>query len=165
MSRRRILTELLPTVARFLRRIRAYQRDFPARVEAVPGRCAQAEAAIATATELGTLWRTTVEPLLRDTSRMLAAGARLDRAGLVRIRPWLIRRVGEADADALLTGLHTSAGPLASLGPVVALDRGSSCRSRRSWTSSAAATGGRCSACRPDARRTGATRRSRATPP
>lgn len=64
-----------------------------------------------------------VPPLLRDTSRLLAAGARLDGAGLVRIRPWLLKLVPESDANALLTGLHTTAGPLASLGPVVGLDR------------------------------------------
>jgi pyruvate,water dikinase len=126
MSRRRILAEMLPTVAHFLRRIRSYQRDLPALIAAVPGRCAQAEAAIARSTaaaDLVLLWRTTVDPLLRDTSRMLAAGARLDAAGLVRARPWLIRLAGEADANALLTGLGTPAGPLASLGPVVGLDR------------------------------------------
>jgi pyruvate,water dikinase len=125
MARWRVLAELLSTLTRFLRRIRSYQRNLPARLGAVTGRCEQATAAIerATAAELVLLWPSIIEPLLRDTSRMLAAGARLDGAGLVRIRPWLIRLVGEADANALLTGLHTNAGPLASLGPVLGLDQ------------------------------------------
>ncbi|MCI2421058.1 PEP-utilizing enzyme [Saccharopolyspora sp. K220] len=52
---------------------------------------------------------------------MLAAGARLDGAGLVRIRPRLRKLVGEADANALLTGLSSGGAALASLGPVLGL--------------------------------------------
>jgi pyruvate,water dikinase len=52
---------------------------------------------------------------------MLAAGARMDGAGIVRIRPRLLKLVGEGDANAMLTGLHGGGGALASLGPVLGL--------------------------------------------
>ncbi|MET1073353.1 MAG: PEP/pyruvate-binding domain-containing protein [Umezawaea sp.] len=126
MSRGQVLRDMVPTAVRFLRRIRPYQKDLSAQVEGARRRCDDARARIAETTEpaaLARLWHAEVDPLLRDTSRMLAAGARLDGAGLVRIRPWLLELVDEADANALLTGLHTTAGPLASLGPVVGLDR------------------------------------------
>ncbi|HEX2805023.1 MAG TPA: PEP/pyruvate-binding domain-containing protein, partial [Kineosporiaceae bacterium] len=126
MSRIRMLAELVPTVARFLLRVASYQRDLPGRIAGSPQRCERARARIADATtpgELARLWPVELEPLLRDTSRMLAAGARLDGAGLVRVRPWLLRRVDEGDTNALLSGMHTDTGPLASLGPVVGLDR------------------------------------------
>jgi pyruvate,water dikinase len=126
MSRWTMLAEIAPKVVRFLRKVVRYQRNLPALVAATPDRCERARTEIgraATTATLAELWRTGVEPLLRDTSRMLAAGARLDGAGLVRIRPWLLKLVDEGEANALLTGLHTTAGPLASLGPVVGLDR------------------------------------------
>ena len=126
MSRRQVLKILLPTALRFLRRIRPYQKDLLRLVAATQQRCDDARARISSASttaELAGLWRTGLDPLLRDTSRMLAAGARLDGAGLVRIRPWLLKLVDEGDTNALLSGLHTDAGPLASLGPVVGLDR------------------------------------------
>ncbi|MEO6086066.1 MAG: PEP/pyruvate-binding domain-containing protein, partial [Umezawaea sp.] len=126
MSRWAVLREVLPTALAFLRRLRPYQRDLSALVDAARQRSEDLRERIGridTTAELAALWRADVDPLLRDTSRMLAAGARLDGAGLVRIRPWLLKLVPEGDANALLTGLHTAAGPLASLGPVVGLDQ------------------------------------------
>ncbi|WNV88510.1 PEP/pyruvate-binding domain-containing protein [Umezawaea sp. Da 62-37] len=126
LSRGQVLRDVVPTAVRFLRRLRPYQKDLSAQVEGARLRSDDARARIAGITEpaaLKRLWHADVDPLLRDTSRMLAAGARLDGAGLVRIRPWLLELVDEADANALLTGLHTTAGPLASLGPVIGLDR------------------------------------------
>jgi rifampicin phosphotransferase len=126
MPRWKVLTEMVPRVARFLGMVVSYQKNLPALLAAAPGRCDDARARIervTTAAELAELFRTDLEPLLRDTCRMLAAGARLDGVGLVRIRPWLMKLVSEGDANALLTGLHTSEGPLASLGPVIGLDK------------------------------------------
>jgi pyruvate,water dikinase len=126
MSRWRVLREMVPGALAFLRRIRPYQKALPALVAEARRRCDDLReriGAVTTEAELASLWRAEVDPLLRDTSRMLGAGARLDGAGLVRIRPWLLKFVDESDANALLSGLHTTAGPLASLGPVVGLDQ------------------------------------------
>ncbi|SDY04380.1 pyruvate, water dikinase [Saccharopolyspora shandongensis] len=124
MSRWRVVRSALASGLPFLRRVAAYQRRLPELLAASPDRCARLHeriAAVGDAGELRALWRSDVEPLLRDSSRMLAAGARLDGAGLVRIRPRLLKLVGEADANALLTGLSAGGDALASLGPVMGL--------------------------------------------
>ncbi|MEV6227389.1 PEP/pyruvate-binding domain-containing protein [Saccharopolyspora shandongensis] len=124
MSRWRVVRSALASGLPFLRRVAVYQRRLPELLAASPDRCARLHeriAAVGDAGELRALWRSDVEPLLRDSSRMLAAGARLDGAGLVRIRPRLLKLVGEADANALLTGLSAGGDALASLGPVMGL--------------------------------------------
>ncbi|MEV5535730.1 PEP/pyruvate-binding domain-containing protein [Saccharopolyspora shandongensis] len=141
MSRWRVVRSALASALPFLRRVAAYQRRLPELLAASPDRCATLHERIAAAGDAGelrALWRSDVEPLLRESSRMLAAGARLDGAGLVRIRPRLLKLVGEADANALLTGLSVGGDALASLGPVVGLGelaRGKSDRETfaRSW--------------------------------
>ena len=124
LSRWRVLWGTLAAIVPFRRRVAAYQKRLPELLAAAPERCAAAHAHIAAAGDAGELrdlWHSEIDPLLRDASRMLAAGARLDGVGLIRIRPQLRKLVGEADANALLTGLHTSAGELASLGPLLGL--------------------------------------------
>ncbi|MEV0697903.1 PEP/pyruvate-binding domain-containing protein [Saccharopolyspora sp. NPDC050389] len=124
MSRWRVVRSAASSALPFLRRVAAYQRRLPELLASSPDRCARLHeriAAVGGAEELRALWRSDVEPLLRDSSRMLAAGARLDGAGLVRIRPRLLKLVGEADANALLTGLSAGGDALASLGPVMGL--------------------------------------------
>lgn len=126
MSTRAVLRELVPTVARFLRRVGRVQHRFAARIAAFPARCDTVRATIAAASnpaELASCWELRCDPLLRDASLLLAAGARMDGTGLVRLRPWLRKLVGEEDAIVLSSGLHRSGSPLASLGPLVALDR------------------------------------------
>ncbi|MEV0087697.1 PEP/pyruvate-binding domain-containing protein [Saccharopolyspora sp. NPDC050642] len=124
MSRWRVVRSALASALPFLRRVAAYQRRLPELLASSPDRCARLHERIAAAGDAGelrALWRSDVEPLLRDSSRMLAAGARLDGAGLVRIRPRLLKLVGEEDANALLTGLSAGGDALASLGPVMGL--------------------------------------------
>jgi rifampicin phosphotransferase len=124
MSRWRVVRESVRSIVPFLLRVRRYQRRLPELVAGFRGRCTSARARIEATTEpvaLADLWTTELDPLLRDASRMLAAGARLDGAGLVRIRPVLRKLVGEADTSALLTGLHSHADGLASLGPLLGL--------------------------------------------
>ncbi len=124
MSRWRIVASAGAGAFPFLRRVLAYQRRLDQLLRECPDRCAGLLDRIAAATDpaaLRTLWTAEVEPLLRDTSRMLAAGARLDGTGLVRIRPHLLRLVGEVDTNALLSGLNSGGETLASLGPVLGL--------------------------------------------
>ena len=106
---------------------RPYRRQLPALLAAAPRRAAATRALITgagTTADLRDLWAREVEPLLRDTSRMLAAGSRSNGAGLVRIRPRLVRLLGpghDDDVEALLSGLHTDGAHLASLGPLLGL--------------------------------------------
>lgn len=124
MSRARVVRSVLSSALPFARRVRAYQKRLPELLAAAPERCERLHDTIGATTsaeELRRLWTTDVEPLLRECSLMLAAGARMDGAGLTRIRPRLLKLLGEADTNALLSGMHTSGDALASLGPVLGL--------------------------------------------
>jgi phosphohistidine swiveling domain-containing protein len=124
MPRWRIITSALTEAVPFRRKVRAYKRRLPQLLRDTPHRCARLHeriAATADATALRALWVGDAEPLLRDTSRMLAAGARLDGTGLMRIRPRLQKLMGATEANTLLTGLNTGGETLASLGPVLGL--------------------------------------------
>ncbi len=125
VSRLRILRLLIPVAIGVVRRVRANKRQLPAFLATVPGRCDALRERIARVgdpAELAALWHTDVEPLLRRTSRMLEAAGRQDGGALVLVRRRLERLAGE-DLNALTSGLHSESGPLASLGPLLGLDR------------------------------------------
>ncbi|HZE38225.1 MAG TPA: PEP/pyruvate-binding domain-containing protein [Stackebrandtia sp.] len=124
MGRLKLLRLAIPEAKRFTSIVRGYQKGFDERVATFPRRVDDALAAIAAADdprELARLWTDTVKDLLHDGGRLLAAGSRINGAALVRIRPWLHKRVSESDASALLTGLHSEQNALASLGPLIGL--------------------------------------------
>jgi pyruvate,water dikinase len=126
LSRWQALRALLPTVLTVLRRIRANTKRLPAFFAEAPSRCDALRARIqatSSAAELATAWRTDVEPYFLECCHMLEAAAKQDRNALVTIRRDLTRLVGETDADALLTGLHTGTSQLASLGPLIGLEQ------------------------------------------
>ncbi len=126
LSRWQAVRALLPTVLTVLRRIRANTRRLPVFFEEAPRRCDALRARIqatSSAAELATLWRTDVEPYFLECCHMLEAAAKQDRSALVTIRRDLTRLLGEADADTLLTGLHSGTSHLASLGPLVGLEQ------------------------------------------
>ncbi|SDS90663.1 PEP/pyruvate-binding domain-containing protein [Actinopolymorpha singaporensis] len=124
LSRWRLVRSVLGEVVPFYRRLRAYQKNFQAMVADAPARFERVTAAIRaadTAAALAKVWDAEGEPYLRDTSRMLAAGSRMDGNALATIAARVREVAGEGDANALLTGLHTAGGELASLGPLVGL--------------------------------------------
>ncbi|MFD2080796.1 pyruvate, water dikinase [Actinopolymorpha cephalotaxi] len=126
LSRWRLVASVLGEVVPFYRRLRTYQKNFPALVADAPARFERVRAAIAaadTTSALARVWAGEGEPYLRDTSRMLAAGSRMDGNALATIGRRVRKVAGEGDANALLTGLHTADGELASLGPLVGLAR------------------------------------------
>lgn len=126
LSRWQIISGTVGSAVPFLRRIRRYQRRLPELLRDTPARCDTDRDRIAAApdaTALRALWDGELDPLLRDTSRMLAAAVRTGGAALLRIRPRLRRLVGETDTEALLTGLGGESGSLASMGPVIGLGR------------------------------------------
>lgn len=127
LGRGAVLREAVRSAVPFLARVVRYQRHLPARLAEAERRAEALHAETAAtgdATGLRALWGSGVERLLRDTSRMLAAGARSGGAGLVRVRPRLQRLLGpghDADVAALMTGVNAGGGGLASLGPLLGL--------------------------------------------
>ena len=124
VSRWRVLRVMLPVALRFRRRIGANQRRLPEFLAAAPARCEALRARIGAAASPGdlvALWHAEVLPFFRECSDMLAAGARSDGSVIVWARRELNKLVGEADANALLSGLHSSNSRLESLGPLVGL--------------------------------------------
>lgn len=124
LSRWRVIWKLLPVAFRVVRRVRANQRRLPAFVAAAPERCELLRARIQSITEpaeLAQLWGAEIEPYFHECNLMLEAAGRQDAGALVFVRRDLQQLVGEADANALTSGLHTGASQLASLGPLVGL--------------------------------------------
>ncbi|MFL5805160.1 MAG: PEP/pyruvate-binding domain-containing protein [Roseiflexaceae bacterium] len=111
---------------RMRRRVAANQKKQPAFIAMAAARCdalhVQIQAA-SSARELIDLWHADLLPFFRECSRMLEAGARRDGSAIVFVRSKLSKLVGEADANALLSGLSSGASHLASLGPLVGLDQ------------------------------------------
>jgi phosphohistidine swiveling domain-containing protein len=126
MSRWRVVREVLPIAIRLRRRVAANEKELPAFVASAPARCEVLRAKIAAVTaarDLIAIWHQELLPFFRQCSRMLEAGARRDGSTIVWTRRTLNKLVGEADASALLSGLHSGAGQLASLGLLLDLDR------------------------------------------
>jgi pyruvate,water dikinase len=124
LSRWRVIRMLLPVAIRVVRRVRANKRRLSAFVAAAPECCQLLRAriqAIADAAELAELWRAEIEPYFHECNLMLEAAGRQDAGALVFVRRDLQQLVGEADANALTSGLHTGASQLASLGPLIGL--------------------------------------------
>ncbi len=122
-SRWRLLPALLPEIVRVLWSVRVNQQRAPAFLAATPAHCdalhAQIKAASSTAA-LVELWRTDLEPFFRDGLRILrAAAGGMDRT----LRGDLLKLVGEADTNALMSGLSADKSGLASLGPLLGLEQ------------------------------------------
>jgi len=126
ISRWRVLRTMLPIAVRFRRRVAANKHRLPAFIAAAPTRCDALRARIQAAPgahELLDLWQADLLPFFRECSTMLAAGARRDGTAIVWVRRALRNLVGEADTNALLSGLGAGSSQLASLGPLVGLDQ------------------------------------------
>ncbi|HEY3685555.1 MAG TPA: PEP/pyruvate-binding domain-containing protein [Streptosporangiaceae bacterium] len=123
LSRWRVLRGITPVAIRTLRTVRADKKHIAAFVAAGPDRCADLRGRVAAADAAGLvrLWRAEIEPYFHLCSRMLSAAGRQDGAALVTVRKKLRAMVGDADANALFTGL-AGGGGLASLGPLRALE-------------------------------------------
>jgi pyruvate,water dikinase len=112
LPRWQVVRLALSSVVPFLRRVVSYQKRLPTLLAAAPQRCETLRSRIGLSTsadELRKLWDSKLDTLLREVSRMLAAGARSDGAGIVRLRPRLRKLVSDADATVLLTSARRSA--------------------------------------------------------
>jgi pyruvate,water dikinase len=124
LSRWHLLRTLLPGAVRLRLRVRENQRKMPEFLAAAPARCEALRARIAaveSASALRDLWRAEVLPYFSECSRMLEAGAKQDGNALLMVRRELYDLVGEADTNALLSGMHGGKDQLASLGPLLGL--------------------------------------------
>ncbi|MER6574547.1 PEP/pyruvate-binding domain-containing protein [Nonomuraea sp. NPDC001023] len=125
LARWEIVRRVLPMAVTLQRRVRRNIKDMPAFLAASRQRCEELRervAATSSGAELADLWTSAIEPHLVTSSRMLEAAGRQGGATLVWTRDRLRRLMGEADAEAMLTGVNAD-GELASLGPVLGLGR------------------------------------------
>ncbi|GAA1656335.1 hypothetical protein GCM10009765_02110 [Fodinicola feengrottensis] len=118
-----MLRRLIPTSLAVVKRVRANKKILPELLAAAPTRFqgirARIEAA-ATPAELGKLWDAQVHDYFLQSSYLLEAATKLESGPLTFTRT-LRKLVGEADTNALLTGLNAGSGGLASLGPLLGL--------------------------------------------
>jgi phosphohistidine swiveling domain-containing protein len=124
VSRWRFLKVFLPIIVHVTKRVRANMKKLPTFLAEAQARCEELHARIRAAsstTELIDLWQNDLEPFFRECSAMLEAATRQDRNALVMVRSNLRKLVGDADANALVSGLSVGTSHLASLGPLVGL--------------------------------------------
>jgi phosphohistidine swiveling domain-containing protein len=106
-------------------RIRQHVKSLPAFLTTAPARCDALHARIRAATtprELIELWKADLLPFFHESCHMLLAGAR-SRGNPALARGRLRKLVGEADANALLSGHGSTGNSLASLGPLLGLEQ------------------------------------------
>jgi pyruvate,water dikinase len=117
-SRLRLLAATIPVGLDVTLRARRDIRRMPAYVAGHPAACGALRARIGRPddpAELAKLWRAEILPGLHESSWMLSAATRSAGQSLVTTRQQLRTLVGDADANAILTGLGGAAGDLASL--------------------------------------------------
>jgi pyruvate,water dikinase len=117
----KLLRAFLWNVVPLLRRVRANQKKLPTFLAWAPGRCEalrdRIQAASSTS-ELIRLWQTELEPFFSECGQMLDAAT---GSTSILAQGELRKLVGEADANALVSGLSTGQSQLASLGPLLGL--------------------------------------------
>ncbi|MFY0570986.1 PEP/pyruvate-binding domain-containing protein [Archangium lansingense] len=124
LSRWSVLRALLPAVLRLKSRLRANEKRVPAFLETAPARCEALRArvqATSSAAELGQLWKAELEPFFHECCHMLEVCARKEGNPSVALRRELSGLVGDADTNALLSGMSAGASRLESLGPLLGL--------------------------------------------
>jgi rifampicin phosphotransferase len=117
-SRLRVLRATVPVAVEVVRRARRDIKWLPAFVAEHPAVCSQLRMAIGRVDDpagLARLWREEVLSGLHAVSWMLSAATRSSGASLVTTQQRLRALVGDADANAILTGLGGAGGDLASL--------------------------------------------------
>ncbi|WP_219508042.1 PEP/pyruvate-binding domain-containing protein [Nonomuraea ceibae] len=125
VSRWRIVKAVVPMALAIRKRVREHLRAMPAFLAGAARRGEELRArvaATATPAELAALWSREIEPYFVTACRMLEAAGRQGGSTLVYTRDNLRRLVGEADAEAMLTGVNSD-GELASLGLLTGLGR------------------------------------------
>ncbi|MEV5503890.1 PEP/pyruvate-binding domain-containing protein [Nonomuraea fuscirosea] len=124
-SRWEIIRRVLPMAVRLQGRVRQNLKGMRGFLDTSRRRCEELRDRVAATTsgaELADLWEREIRPHLVTACRMLEAAGRQGGSTLVYTRDRLYRMMGEADAEAMLTGVNAE-GELASMGPVMGLSR------------------------------------------
>ncbi|MFE3449063.1 PEP/pyruvate-binding domain-containing protein [Nonomuraea sp. NPDC059194] len=125
-SRWKIIKLTLPMAVRIRKRVRDNLAAMPAFLATARQRNEDLRAAIQSAgsgAELADLWERELLPYFVTACGMLEAAGRQGGATLVWTRDKLRTMMGEVDAEAMLTGVNADGSELASLGPIIGLDR------------------------------------------
>lgn len=124
VSRWHLLRTIVPILLKLTKRVRTNIKKLPVFLAEAQAHCEILHTRIraaASSSELVSLWQGEIEPFFRECSAMLEAATRQDRSSLVMVRNNLSKLVGDADANALVSGLSAGTNHLASLGPLVGL--------------------------------------------
>ncbi|MEV7009499.1 PEP/pyruvate-binding domain-containing protein [Streptosporangium sp. NPDC051022] len=124
-SRWRIIASVLPLGFAIQKKVAANLKRMPGFLATARERCTtlhERATAAATPGELADLWERELLPYFVEACRVFEAAGRQGGGSLVWTRDRLRRLVGEVDAEAMLTGAGSD-GELASLGPIVGLER------------------------------------------
>ncbi|MCK2220054.1 PEP-utilizing enzyme [Actinomadura sp. ATCC 31491] len=125
LSRWEILRRVVPMAIGLQRRVRTNLKAMPAFLAGSRWRCEELRARIAATgspAELAALWEREILPHVVTSCRMLEAAGRQGGATLVWTRDRLRKMMGEADAEAMLTGVNADGG-LASMDLLNGLSR------------------------------------------
>lgn len=125
VSRWKIIKAVLPMALRIRKRVAANLKGMPGFLATARRRNEELRAridAVESPAELARLWERELLPYFVTACRMLEAAGRQGGATLVWTRDRLRRMAGELDAEAMLTGVNAD-GELASMGPIMGLDR------------------------------------------
>lgn len=125
LSRWKVIRALVPVIRTVLKRVKANAERLPEFMATSPQRCDELRRQIARADDparLAALWREEIEPFFHQSCFMLEAAGRQDSGALVTVRTKLAELVGEADMNAMTSGLTgAGSGGLESLGPLLGL--------------------------------------------
>ncbi|HEY9294369.1 MAG TPA: PEP/pyruvate-binding domain-containing protein [Microlunatus sp.] len=120
----RVVRGLVPQVYRSVKSVLANLRQLDEHLAAGPATCARMRRKIGESDldDLGRLWHAEIEPGFHRAGAMLAASARSGGLAPITVRRRIQRKVGDQDAELLLTGAADGANPLASMGLLTGLE-------------------------------------------
>ncbi|HRI67435.1 MAG TPA: PEP/pyruvate-binding domain-containing protein [Polyangium sp.] len=120
----RMIKEIVPQAFKAKGRLRAHQKELPEFLRSAGQKAEELENASREATDGATLvrlWKERIGAFFEKSCQMLQAASKQDSSALIEMRDDLRTRVGEADANTLLTGMQNGGAELASLGPLLGL--------------------------------------------
>lgn len=119
-----VLRTVMPSSFVVRRRAKANIQRFPQFLASAAQQCEELQAAIqaaSTPAALAQVWHKSVEPYFHTANRMLEAASQQGGPNLALLRVDLVKQVGEADADLLLSGIGTAEKAAFGIGPLVGL--------------------------------------------
>lgn len=121
-----LMRSMLPTAVKSARQQRSLKRRYEEMVATSPARCRELEQQIEGTQDgarLVALWHDEVLPRFQEFALLQDAYQEEQRAAYKELTKTLTRLMGETEADALLSTLSSGSTELASLGPILDLDK------------------------------------------